>query len=303
MAKAQANGERFLMIPAEILTRTDIGPGPKLLLARLHDYSRGSGEAYPGIRHLQASLGVPSRGTLQRWIDVLVRMNLIAVVPGTGRRTNTYSVPVLSTLEGSRSVPKTETLCPQNENLASPEQVRTILDHTRPDQRDGLGKTGTQEEGRTEVDEALDLAQVMSQRVRRELVAAGVTVEQVRSAYAKTNGAADRGAVTATRLRETLKSQAAAKAARKAKEGREARERAERAQETERGEATLADRNKARAYLESISEERRASAWKACKASHGLNDAYLQNAGPSMFPTWVADEIDPAWRDAGAVPG
>ncbi len=294
------------MMPAEILMRTDIGPGPKLLCAQLHDYARESGNAYPGLRHLQEALGITSRGTLQRWIDVLVCKDLIAVVAGTGRRANAYSVPVLSTLQPSCSVPQTENLCPVNEKLASRKQVPTILDHTIPDQRDGLGETGTQAEAEggnavDAVEQALESAGVSAPSVRLELIGRGVTVGQISEAYAGTVGALNRGGATVAKLRETFSKLNAATASSEAKEGREARERAERATERAAAEAEAADRERAREYLEPVAAERTGSAWEIYLAENPrLRET---RATPAMFPVAVADRVDPAWRDSGSVPG
>lgn len=172
---------------------------------------------------------------------------------------------------------------------------------TNPTQPIGAGGGGIRgsPEGGTEVELAFDDAGISTPGVRTELIGLGVTVEQVRAAYAQTVGAYSRGGVTVTKLRETLKANAVLKAAREAKEGREARERADRAQDRLVEDERKAERERAGVFLETVSEERRETAWVTCKKKNGLGNLVR----PGHVPGLLADCVDPKWRDAGQVPG
>lgn len=161
--------------------------------------------------------------------------------------------------------------------------------------REGSGGVRAPPEEKTEIDVALkELAGIRAPSVRCDLIQQGVTIEQIRAAYDQTASASNRGGAIVARLRDTLKGLGAAKATTAAREQREARERAERTKADTDHEAGAADRKRAVAFLKTVSDERKAAAWKALKKSMGAAAKYMDD--PNAHSVAVADYVDPKRR-------
>ena len=96
---------RFLAIPKELLSRTDLDLQAKTAYAYLLDFaSMNGGQVFPGQRRIARDLGI-SNAAAGRWIEKLKVKGLVTVESGKGhgRRTNRY---ILTPLNNSHPPPE-----------------------------------------------------------------------------------------------------------------------------------------------------------------------------------------------------